>query len=90
MDKISTNKSAAYKTFHKAAASYILGERSNVKIQGSPERIKATKEIMEASKALFEELNSPNATLKSVTTLLESKRKASVNFQQVTGIRWLL
>jgi len=90
MDKELSKETAAYKAFHVAVAAYILGEKSNIKIQGSPERITATKKVVNASKALFEELNNPGATLKSVTRLLENKRVASVGFQQVTGIRWLL
>ena len=90
MDKSLTNEPAAFKAFHTAAAAYILGEKSNIKIQGSSKRIKATKKVIGASKALFQELNNPDATLRSVTKLLEAKRQASVGFQQVTGIRWLL
>jgi len=90
MDKELSKEPTAFKAFHIAVAAYILGEKSNIKIQGSPDRITATKRVIGASKALFEELNNPDASLKSVTRLLENKRKASVGFQQVTGIRWLL
>jgi len=90
MNKTLSNERAAYKAFHTAVASYILGEKSNIKIQGSPERIRATKKVIGASRALYEELNNPGASLRSVTKLLEEKRQASNSFQQVTGIRWLL
>ncbi len=90
MSKKLSKEPAAFKAFHTAVASYILGEKSNIKIQGSAERIDATKKVIGASKALYEELNNPDASLRSVTKLLEEKRKASSNFQQVTGIRWLL
>ena len=90
MDKTLTNEPAAFKAFHTAAAAYILGKKSNIKIQGSSERIAATRKVVGASRALFQELNNSSATLRSVTKLLEAKRQASDNFQQVTGIRWLL
>ena len=90
MNKTLISEPAALKAFHTAAAAYILGEKSNIKFQGSPERIATTKKVIIASRALFEELNNPDATLQSVTRLLEAKRQASINFRQVTGIRWLL
>jgi hypothetical protein len=52
MNKTLSNERAAYKAFHTAVASYILGEKSNIKIQGSPERIRATKKVIGASRAL--------------------------------------
>jgi len=90
MNKTLINEQQAFKAFHTAAAAYILGKKSNIKIQGSSNRITVTKKIIVASKDLYEGLNDPNSTLESITRLLEAKREASVGFQQVTGIRWLL
>ena len=78
------------RSFHAAAASYIMGNSTGIKLQGSKQRIVATKNILEASKSLYAELNSPDASLEKVSFLLEKKRKASKEFQQVTGINWLL
>ena len=90
MDKPLLNEIAARKTFHAAAAAYILGEKSNIKLRGSSKRIKATHNVLKASRDLYEELNNPKASLKSVTRLLENKRRTSTEFKQVTGISWLL
>ena len=79
-----------FKQFHAAAAAYILGEKSNVVLKGSQKRINATREVLHASKALYEELNSSNATISTIASHLDSKRKASENFHAITGIRWLL
>lgn len=78
------------RSFHAAAASYIMGNSTGIKLQGSKQRIAATKNILEASKDLYNELNSPEASLEKVSSLLQKKRKASKEFQQVTGINWLL
>jgi hypothetical protein len=90
MNKPSMNEVVAWKTFHAAAATYILGEKSNVKFRGSSKRIKVTQNALKASRDLYEELNNPKASLKSVTRLLENKRRASTEFKQVTGTSWLL
>lgn len=78
------------RSFHAAAASYIMGNSTGIKLQGNKKRIAATKNVLEASRRLYAELNSPNASLKKVSSLLEEKRKASLAFHQVTGINWLL
>ena len=90
MSKPLMNEVKAWKTFHAAAAAYILGEKSNVKLRGSKKRIKATQVALKASKDLYEELNSPKATLRSISKLLENKRRASLEFKQVTGVSWML
>ena len=84
------NSSNNAQNFHAAAAAYILGKTSNVKLQGSKEKLLATKQVLEASRALYTELNSENASLSQVTKLLEEKRIASSKFTQITGINWLL
>lgn len=90
MDQKNPNERKALKSFHAAAASYIMGTGTGVKLSGSREKIVATKNVLEASRKLYAELNHPQASLKKVSNLLESKRKASKEFQQVTGINWLL
>mgnify|MGYP001162268456 CR=1 FL=1 len=90
MSKPLLNEVKAWKAFHAAAAAYILGEKSNVRLRGSSKRIKATQNALTASKELYEELNNSKASLKSVSKLLENKRRASLEFKQVTGVSWLL
>ena len=78
------------RSFNVAAAAYILGERSNVVLKGSAERIGATRDVLHASRALYEELNNSSATISSVASCLESKRRAAQTFYAVTGVNWLL
>mgnify|MGYP001157356751 CR=1 FL=1 len=80
----------AFKTFHAASAAYILGEKSNVVLKGSAERIHATRGVLHASRALYEELNNSKATISTVASHLDSKRKAAEKFHAVTGVSWLL
>lgn len=79
-----------FKTFHSAAAAYILGEKSNVVLKGNSERIHATQGVLLASRALYEELSNSRATISSVANRLDTKRKAAEKFRQVTGVSWLL
>lgn len=79
-----------FKEFNAAAAAYILGEKSNVVLRGNQERIIATRNVLNASRALYKELNNSGATINSVASCLESKRNAAKKFHAVTGIRWLL
>ena len=79
-----------FKAFNTAAAAYILGEKSNVVLKGNSKRINATRNILEASRSLYKELNSPDATITTVASCLESKRKAAKQFHTITGLRWLL
>jgi len=81
---------ATFKTFHAAAAAYILGEKSNVVLKGTAERIQATQGVLHASRALYEELNNSKATISTVASRLDSKRKAAEKFHAVTGVSWLL
>jgi hypothetical protein len=90
MNQKKLNELKALKSFHSAAASYIMGSSSGVKLNGSREKIAVTKNVLEASKKLYSALNHPQASLKKVSILLERKRKASKEFRQVTGINWLL
>ena len=90
MDNKLLDEPGFLKAFHAAAASYIIGKSSGIKIQGSQEKIDATRNVMEASKKLYQTLSSPDAKLSEVSSLLESKHKASLNFRQITGINWLL
>lgn len=81
---------ANFKKFHAAAAAYILGEKSNVTLKGDKKRIDATRDVLQASRALYKELNDSKATISTIASRLDSKRKAAESFHAITGIRWLL
>jgi len=77
-------------TFNATVAAHILGKKTNVSLSGSPERVGATKDVIVASKELYEALCSNNSTFELVTELLKKKNKASQRFQDIMGVPWVL
>ena len=71
-------------------ARHISGEKVNLKIKGSPDKIKAIKEVIYASKELFEALNQSNSSLEKIFDLVEKKNTKAQVFTKVTGLRWVL
>jgi len=78
-----------YRNLMRAAARFVLGERTEVRIKGSGERISALKEVLHASRALYEALEG-RAPLEAVVPLIERKHSAARKFREVTGLQWLL
>ena len=74
----------------RASARYILGEATGIKIQGSKDRIKATRSVLNASRNLYVELIKENADLSRILDLMRVKKEAAREFHQVTGLRWRL
>ena len=73
-----------------AYASYILGSSKKVKIKGKKEIAEATKNVLEASRALYVALVNEEATFEHVLPLLESKRTHAKAYNKVTGRIWRL
>jgi len=78
------------KKFFAAAAHYILGRRTGVKVKGSPLKLQAVQEALEASHALYEALQDPLTGLDEVLRLVERKRESSAKFRRAVGIDWVL
>ncbi len=76
--------------FNATVAAHILGKKTNVKLSGSPERIDVTRDVIIASKELYEALCNTSSTFELVTELLKKKNKASHKFQDITGVPWVL
>ena len=82
-------KDTVDKKLMKACAKYILGESTGVKITGSQERIGAFKDVLLASRTLFEALGS-RVSLDEVNELIKNKASASERFRKAVGITWPL
>jgi len=78
------------KKFFTAAAHYILGQRSGVKVKGSSQKLQAVQEALGASRTLYEALQNPLTELDEVLRLIERKRVSSAKFRAVVGIDWVL
>ena len=70
-----------------ASAAYILGLKPLVEIKGSKEEIKAYKNALNSSKALYEALESAES-LSCVDQKLKDKKTAAYHFKSVTGTSW--
>ena len=73
-----------------AYASYILGNSKKMKLKGKREIVEATKDVLEASRALYEALSSDSITFNQVVPLLEIKRSKAKSYKRVTGRIWRL
>tara|TARA_B000000557_G_C20593096_1_gene366439 strand:- start:126 stop:374 length:249 start_codon:yes stop_codon:yes gene_type:complete len=73
-----------------AYASYILGSSKKIKIKGQKEIAEATKNVLEASRALYVALVNEETTFDQVLPLLENKRARAKAYNKVTGRIWRL
>ena len=78
-----------YRNLMRAAAKFILGERTEVLIKGSVERVSTFKEALRASKALYDALGR-REPLEVVAPLIDRKHTAARKFHEATGLRWIL
>ncbi len=73
----------------KASAKFILGESSGVKIKGSREKIQTFQKVLSCSRDLYDAL-CEEATIDTIMSLIQEKKRAAAKFHQVTGILWRL
>ena len=78
------------KKFNKEVASFIIGESASIRLSGSPEKIRVTRDVLLASRNLYEELNRPDCTLGKVSNMLKEKHARAQIFEEVVGIPWKL
>ena len=69
---------------------YITGLQETVKLKGDPRELVALKNVLNASRKLYESLNNKNVNLKKIEKLVEAKKRATARFEQVTGQFWPL
>lgn len=69
---------------------YITGNQSSVKIQGKNSELAAYKNVLNASRKLYESLQDRNVELKEIEKLVENKKKAAIEFKKATGQAWPL
>jgi len=78
----------AHKKLFGGAAAYIMGMKPLVEVKGTKEQISSFKEVLIASRRLYESLQSDNLEL--VKQNIEVKKQAARKFESVMGIRWPL
>ena len=84
------NLTEQQKKFFAASAAYIMGEKASTKIVGDTGKLQATRNVLDSSKALYEELKNPNAKLARIMRLVENKHAAAEVFHRQTGMDWIL
>ncbi len=77
-------------TLNVSIARYIIGEQAGISITGSRERVSAFCETAKHSKNLYEALNSENATLENILSLIQKKKDSARRFKDITGLSWQL
>ena len=70
-----------------ASAAYILGLKPAVKLKGTSGKTVAYREVLEASRNLYEALEKEES-FERVDRLLEHKKYKAARFAKKTGIRW--
>lgn len=76
--------------FANLIATTLLGQKSFIKLKGTPQQIKALTDAIKASKEFQDEIKNPNATVDSVIEKLRLRNLASVEFGQKTNKPWPL
>ena len=69
---------------------YITGLQSSVKIKGDTKELAAFRNVLNASRKLYESLHNEKANLKYIEQLVETKKKAVMRFKKITGQVWPL
>lgn len=76
-------------TLMKSSARFILGETTGTKLSGSPDKISAYREVLLASKTLYDAL-CEERSIEEISKLIDIKRKSAQQFHKITGIVWRL
>ena len=69
---------------------YITGHSPSLKIKGEMKDLKVFKDVLNASRNLYEGLHNEKATLQEIEKLVTIKNTAAKRFQEATGKSWPL
>ena len=67
---------------------YITGRTNRVTVTSSPDKARAYREVLSASKDLYEALQHRDANLEIISKLITLKKSAAKNYQKVVGEAW--
>ena len=84
------DKKQVSKDLHSRAAAYILGETSTLRLRGDRATIRATKQVIEASRSLYDALTAYEPSPTQIAEALANKKHAAHKFTKITGVNWLL
>ena len=69
---------------------YITGNQKSVNIRGKLTEMAAYKDVLNASKKLYESLQRKDVRLAEIEKLVERKNRAARRFKKITGSAWPL
>tara|TARA_B100001123_G_scaffold50596_1_gene52182 strand:+ start:20185 stop:20436 length:252 start_codon:yes stop_codon:yes gene_type:complete len=72
------------------AAAHILGKKTNIKLTGSKKKVMATRNVINASRNLYEAMNRQEPRLDEVKLCLQKKQDAAKEFKVEFGHSWPL
>lgn len=76
------------KKLHKIAAEFILEHDININIKGDKEFLQSYSKLLSESRKLYRLIQEGN--LESIKEQAEVKKKATIEFQNISGITWRL
>lgn len=71
-----------------AAARFIRGGRADLRVKGGQEEMAVIREVLEASRAFYDETRNPDTTVAEVSRKLEEKHDAARKFERIIGVSW--
>ena len=69
---------------------YITGRKNNLKVNGPLGQVNAYKDVLNASKRLYEALNDERSRLSEIEKLVTKKNLAAAKYKKITGETWPL
>ena len=69
---------------------YITGNQKSVNIKGTLPEMNAYRDVLKASKKLYETLQRKDARLSEIERLVAKKNRAALRFKKATGKSWPL
>lgn len=69
---------------------YITGNQKSVKVRGTLPEMNAYREVLKASKKLYETLRRKDVRLSQIERLVAKKNRAAIRFKKATGKSWPL
>lgn len=70
------------------AGNYILEGGKIPAFKGDVKKVKALKEVIKASRKLYETLSNENNSIEMVNEALNNKKEAAVKFKEEFGVIW--
>lgn len=78
------------KVFIAAAAAWVIGKATNLKLRGTPQEVQAVANALQSSRRFQDELRRPGATVQSVMSKLRVKNMSAREFERTFGVKWPL